>query len=93
MSSRDKENTVLVSGNDYTLDCFTNHGNNYRTYKFRKSILVNNGYLCATKIRKWIAKDEPWQDYVPESTKQVIKKINGVEIIKHVGEEYAKQPV
>ncbi len=80
-----EEDTVVVSGNGYTVDCFTNHGKNYRTHSVGKSVPLGNGYLCATQIREWMLYDGPWRQYVPKSTKDVMEKIDGEQIIKELG--------
>jgi nicotinamide mononucleotide adenylyltransferase len=85
-----EKDTLILSGNGATLDCFTNHGKNYKTHSVGYKIPTVDGYLCATKIRDMICKDKDWQRYVPESTKKVIEAVDGVNIIKNMGEKYER---
>lgn len=84
ITSCNQKNTIIVSGNRYTTDCFTNHDKNYGVYKFDMKVPLGEDYLCATKIRDWIVNEGSWKEYVPESTKKLIEKIGGVEIIKQL---------
>lgn len=40
--------------------------------------------ITAVRIRKMIAKDENWQEFVPKEVADTIKKINGAERIKKI---------
>ena len=92
ITSCNEQNTILVSGNDYTVDCFTNYGRNYKTKTPTRQIqLENKDYLCATRIRQWMANDGLWKEYVPESTAYVIEKTNGIYVVKYMRDEYEKQ--
>ena len=79
----DTEDYFVISGNRYTLDCFTEHGKNYRTISIPPQVKLNQGYLCASDIRDLILNDGPWQQYVPESTKKVIEKY-GISKLKEI---------
>lgn len=66
---------VVISGNNYTLDCFTKYGKNYKTLTIDSQVKLDDNYLCASEIRRRILDNEQWQQYVPESTRKVIEKI------------------
>jgi nicotinamide-nucleotide adenylyltransferase len=85
-----EENTLVLSGNGATLDCFTKYGHNYKTHSVGYKVPTPDGYICATKIRDMIKSDREWQKYVPESTRKVIEDVGGVDIIKDVGEKYER---
>ncbi len=88
-----EDDTYIVSNNDYTLDCFTQFGKDYQPHDtgffHQVDDALGNGYISATKVRRWIAEDGPWQEYVPESTKDIIETIDGVKIVKGL---YRQQP-
>lgn len=66
--------TVLVSDNYHTIDCFVNYGNNYKIYDTGLFHVVNDSYINATRIRDWLKFEGPWQDYVPKKSIEIIKK-------------------
>ena len=68
-----ENDTIVVSGNEYTLDCFTNYGKNYQTGSIEKRVPVETGYICATKVRECIRTGGPWRDYVPKTTEKFIE--------------------
>lgn len=85
-----EKDTVVVSDNDYTIDCFRNHGKNYQIHRQKQCIPFNGGYISATKVRQMLVQGAEWQTYVPESTRLIIERINGKRILREFGEQYAK---
>lgn len=83
-----EEDTLIVSRNSYTLDCFTNYGKSYQTLSVDPKLPLpsGKGYLCATLIREWIQNEGPWQQYVPASTKQVIEEV-GIDMLKKISQQ------
>jgi nicotinamide-nucleotide adenylyltransferase len=76
-----ENDTLIVSGNVYTLACFTDHDRKYQTYTQKKAI-VHGIAINATAVREMMVCDDNWKEYVPESTVKVIEKINGTEKLK-----------
>ncbi|MFW6014349.1 MAG: adenylyltransferase/cytidyltransferase family protein [Candidatus Nanoarchaeia archaeon] len=77
-----EKNTVLVSGNEHTIKCFTDYNRNYQIIKPYKHIECNFADITGTKIRNLIRDYKEWEELVPEETSKIIKEINGIEIIK-----------
>ena len=70
----------FYSGNLWTLRCLGKHG------CMAKKIKIIRG-ISSTKIRKIMAAGKKWENLVPKSVADYIKKINGVERIRGI---YAK---
>ena len=71
----------VYSGNDYVAMLLADSGYAVVYPKFHEREKFN-----ATKIRKMIANDEDWENFVPSSVSKIIKKINGVKRIKTIFE-------
>jgi nicotinamide-nucleotide adenylyltransferase len=80
-----EKNTMVLSGNPDTLKCFTDYKKNYATYVISRASPTEEGHLSATMVRDGIKNDEGWERLVPESTKQYIESIGGVDRIKRLG--------
>jgi nicotinamide mononucleotide adenylyltransferase len=87
-----EEDTVVVSNNPNTIECFTEYGKNYRALMTGKRVWTDEGYLCATKVRQMMADGGNWREYVPESARKVIERIGGEAIMRKAGGQYEKQP-
>ncbi len=77
-----EDETILVSGNKHTIECFTKYNRNYKILSPDDNILCDYPEISGTLIRKLIKTDEEWKHLVPEGTKKIIEKINGRAIIK-----------
>ena len=88
-----EEDTIIVSGNQRTVNCFTKYGRNYLILKPKRKLLDEGKYISATKIRNDMLQGEKWKEYVTNSTRMVIEKIDGIKIIKELGDLYDKQSV
>ncbi len=71
----------VYSGNDYVAMLLSDSGYEVVSPKFHEREKYN-----ATKIRKMIAKDDEWEQFVPPAVSKIIKKINGVRRIKTIFE-------
>ena len=69
----------VYSGNDYVAMLLADSGYEVVPPKFFDREKFN-----ATKIRKLIADNEPWEEFVPPAVSQIIKKINGVKRIQTI---------
>ncbi|MDR2623644.1 MAG: nicotinamide-nucleotide adenylyltransferase [Methanobrevibacter sp.] len=69
----------VFSGNPLVQQLFTEAG-----YELNVPVLFNRKLLSGTKIRDLMINDGGWEDLVPKSTAMIIKKINGVERLKHI---------
>ncbi|MDR3290673.1 MAG: nicotinamide-nucleotide adenylyltransferase [Methanobrevibacter sp.] len=69
----------VFSGNSLVQRLFTEAG-----YKINEHIQFNRKILSGTKIRNLIINDGKWEDLVSKSTVEIIRKINGVERLKHI---------
>lgn len=80
----DEKDTILISGNPYTTDCFTQYGRMYEVYEQSPNYPVGDKYLCATMVREMIRDGVDWQEFVPESARKVIDRIDGVRIVREL---------
>lgn len=71
----------VYSGNDYVEMLLADSGYEVITPNFLEREKYN-----ATKIRKLIANNEDWEQFVPSAVSTLIKKINGVKRIKTIFE-------
>ena len=71
----------VYSGNDYVAMLLADSGYEVVTPNFYDREKFN-----ATKIRKLIAKDGDWEQFIPAAVSKIIKKINGVKRIKTIFE-------
>ena len=79
--------TIVISGNPHTQACFRDYNRQYAIYHPRQSIPLDQGYLCATKIREWMQEGGPWQSYVPHSTQQIVNDVmNQIDAMNQVME-------
>ncbi|MDR1819017.1 MAG: nicotinamide-nucleotide adenylyltransferase [Methanobrevibacter sp.] len=69
----------VFSGNPLVQRLFTEAG-----YELNRHITFNRQTLSGTKIRDLIIHDEKWENSVSKSTVDIIKKIDGVERLKHI---------
>ena len=67
--------TIILSGNPYTYDCF-------EKLKYNVIKLQSAGPICASVLRQMIIDNGDWQKHVPKSTVEVMDEIGGVNIIK-----------
>jgi nicotinamide mononucleotide adenylyltransferase len=66
-----EDNTCLFTENDYTSDCFTNYGHNFKVVK--PTILPNR----ATNVRQMMVDNNlDWQKLVPKNVVQFVNKKN-----------------
>jgi nicotinamide-nucleotide adenylyltransferase len=72
---------VVVTNNDLTRELFEKKG-----FKTIKTPLFNKDFFSGEKIRKFIAYDKQWQEFVPKSVYDIIHKINGVQRVKNLFE-------
>lgn len=64
----------VFSGNQLVQQLFTEAG-----YELSEHVLFDRKLLSGTKIRDLMINNGEWEDLVPKSTAEIIKKINGVE--------------
>ncbi|MCB9359266.1 hypothetical protein H6503_05005 [Candidatus Woesearchaeota archaeon] len=87
--------TIIVSGNQYTLDCFTNFGKHYHVFRPEgKSPMITeagSSFLNATEVRYRIKNDLKWQHLVPDSTREQIERLNRTNYETAKGGQYAEQ--
>ena len=67
----------IITENPWTIDLFTKAG-------YEVVVTDRHFELSATKIRKKIAEDKQWVDLVPAQVIDIIKEINGTELIKRL---------
>jgi len=75
----------VYSGNDYVAMLLADSGYEVVSPNFYEREKFN-----ATKIRKMIANDNDWEQFVPSAVSKIIKKINGVVRIKTIFETDTK---
>jgi len=75
----------VYSGNDYVVMLLADSGYEVVSPNFHEREKFN-----ATKIRKMIANDDDWEQFVPSAVSKIIKKINGVVRIKTIFETDTK---
>jgi len=76
---------IVYSGNDYVKMLLADSGIEVITPKFLDRTQYN-----ATKIRKMIVSDEPWQTFVPNAVVDLIKTINGENRLKVISQSDTK---
>jgi len=76
---------VVYTGNAYVAMLMKDSGIRVRDVKFYGREKYN-----ATGIRQFILKGKNWQELVPKSVAQIIKKIDGVKRIKVISESESK---
>lgn len=71
-----ESNTQIFTENDYTRDCFIQHGHNYR--------VVTPGPQSgkATQVRQFMCQSKNWQDCVPQHVADLIKQNNYIDRLK-----------
>jgi nicotinamide-nucleotide adenylyltransferase len=69
----------VFSGNPLVQQLFSESG-----YELNTHTLFNREILSGTKIRQIMINDENWESLVPKATAEIIKKIKGVERLKHI---------
>jgi len=68
---------VVATNNSFTKKLFENKG-----YKAINTPIFDGEKLSGKNIREKIKNNEKWQDLVPESVLEIIKKVNGIQRIK-----------
>ncbi|MBI4440932.1 adenylyltransferase/cytidyltransferase family protein [Candidatus Woesearchaeota archaeon] len=68
------KNTILVSGNPYTYDCF-NH-------KYWVFMPPEKETVHATQIREWIRNGSEWKKHMPKETASVLEKMSAGKLLK-----------
>ena len=68
---------VVFSNDDFTESLFSKRG-----IKVVPVLLKEREFLSGTNIRNKIASDQDWQEFVPQGTKRVLKKIGAKERLK-----------
>lgn len=76
-----EENTVVVSGNGYTYDCFTNYGREFEHMEQQRRVDISG-----TQVRQMIALDLPWRYFVSKGVQEIIDDLDGVSRIKELHE-------
>mgnify|MGYP006422693709 FL=1 len=74
-----EENTVIVSGNGGTSDCFVNYGHDYSHFKQQR-----RKHISATQVRTMIALDLPWRDYVILPVQEILDNLGAEERVKEL---------
>ncbi len=74
--------TVIVSGNKHTIDCFTKYNRNYKIITLERDLKSNFPEICGTKIRNLIKENKDWKSLLPKCTISVIENVDGAHIIK-----------
>jgi nicotinamide-nucleotide adenylyltransferase len=69
----------VFSGNPLVQQLFSESG-----YELNTHTLFNRETLSGTKIRHKMINNENWESLVPKATVETIKKIKGVERLKHI---------
>ncbi|MDR2873210.1 MAG: nicotinamide-nucleotide adenylyltransferase [Methanobrevibacter sp.] len=69
----------VFSGNSLVQQLFSESG-----YKLNTHRLFNREILSGTRVRQMMITNENWEMLVPKATVDIIKKIKGVERIKHI---------
>lgn len=75
----------VYSGNDYVVMLLADSGISVVSPKF-----LDREQYNATKIRKMIVNDEEWEELVPSSVSEIIKKIKGIKRIKTIFQSETK---
>jgi len=68
---------VVATNNSFTKKLFENKG-----YKVINTPIFDGEKFSGKNIRKKIKNNEQWQNLVPESVLEIIKKVNGIQRIK-----------
>lgn len=69
-----KDNTILISENPKTIKCFTSFGHEYKIKNLVAEVTSDSGGLRGTYVRELIKNNKNWEDFVPGSTAEVVKK-------------------
>ncbi len=73
---------VVVTNNDFTQELFREKG-----FKTINTTLFDKAVYSGKKIRRLIADDKRWDEFVPKSVSSIINEINGIKRIKDLFEE------
>lgn len=74
--------TMLVSGNPHTIECFTQYGHKYKVLRPGYDFEVEYKDISGTRIRELMQKNDHWQKLVPNSVKEFLENSEGVEKVK-----------
>jgi len=73
---------VVVSNNEFTRELFKEKG-----FETTNTELFDKNNFSGKKIRKLIATDKEWEEFVPTNVSSIIHEINGIERIKDLFEK------
>lgn len=77
------QDTVIVSGNNHTIECFTQYLRIYKIVKPGVDFSVEYKNVSATRIRELMAEGGKWGDFVSSGIYQILQRIKAEEKVKH----------